>query len=199
MAYPNSLQKLIERLKYLPGVGEKSAERFAFSILEMEEEKSLSLAKSIEEVPTKIHECKRCHTLTENELCDVCSDSLRDKEVLCVVEDTKSVFLFEKLGTYNGRYHVLEGLIDLSSGIRPEDIGLNELVDRIKQENYKEVILAFKPSIEGETTALYIHNILEGLPIKISRIASGIPMGADMEYIDPLTLERAFQDRKEIA
>ncbi len=199
MVYPSSLQKLIERLKYLPGVGEKSAERFAFSILDMDEEKTEALSTSILETPKKIHPCTCCNTLTENELCDVCSDPTREKDTLCVVEDARSVFLFENLGTYHGKYHVLKGLIDLSEGIRPEDIGLTNLVDRIKKEGYRELILAFKPSIEGETTALYIRNILEGMNVKVSRIASGIPMGADMEYVDPLTLERAFQDRKEVS
>ena len=117
---------------------------------------------------------------------------------MCVVEDSKNVFLFEKLGMFNGMYHVLDGLISPIDGINPEDIGLDKLIDRIRNEKFKEIIFAFKPSIEGETTALYIKKVLDGIGVKITRLASGVPMGADMEYVDSLTLERALNDRKEI-
>ena len=136
--------------------------------------------------------------MTENDFCYICSDSTRNSKVLCVVEDTKSVFLFEKLGMFNGKYHVLEGLISPLDGVNPEDIGIDKLLDRIQKEKYEEIIFAFKPSIEGETTALYVKKILDGINIKITRLASGVPIGADMEYVDSLTLERALNDRKEI-
>ena len=128
----------------------------------------------------------------------MCSNNLRDNEILCVVDDTKSVFLFEKLGMFNGYYHVLDGLISPLDGVNPEDIGLNKLIERISKDKFKEIILAFKPSIEGETTALYIKKILSDMDVVVSRLASGLPIGADMEYVDKLTLERALIDRKEI-
>lgn len=196
--FPDSLKNLIETLKYLPGVGEKTAERYAFSLLNQDEEKIELLTNSIKDCKQKIKRCKKCNSLTEKEICDICEDQDRDKTTLCVVEDVKSVFLFEKLGTYKGYYHVLNGLISPLDGINPDDIGLENLLERIKKEKFDELILAFKPSIEGETTALYIKKILEGMKIKVSKIASGIPMGADMEFIDSITLERALQDRKNL-
>lgn len=196
--YPDSIKSLIESFKFLPGIGEKTAERLAFSVLDLEEEQADFFAESITDVKKKIHKCSECNTLTENDVCFVCSDNTRDNELLCVVEDTKNVFLFEKLGMFHGKYHVLEGLISPLDGINPEDIGLDKLIDRITKEKFKEIIFAFKPSIEGETTSLYIKRILDGLNVKTTRLASGVPIGADMEYVDSLTLERALNDRKEI-
>ena len=196
--YPDSIKNLVESFKYLPGIGEKTAERLAFSILELEDEQISMFSESLKEVKEKVHKCKECNTLTDEELCFVCNDLTRENKVLCVVEDTKSVFLFEKLGMFHGKYHVLDGLISPLEGINPEDIGLSKLMDRINKDKYEEIIFAFKPGIEGETTALYIKKILEDLNIKITRLATGVPMGADMEYIDSLTLERAIKDRKEI-
>jgi recombination protein RecR len=196
--YPDSIKSLVESFKYLPGIGEKTAERLAFSILELEDEQIEMFSDSLKEVKEKIHKCKECNTLTDEELCFVCSDPTRDSKVLCVVEDTKSVFLFEKLGMFHGKYHVLDGLISPLDGINPEDIGLSKLLDRINKEKFEEIIFAFKPSIEGETTALYIKRVLEDMNIKITRLASGVPIGADMEYVDSLTLERAIKDRKVI-
>ncbi len=196
--YPDSIKSLIESFKCLPGIGEKTAERLAFSVLELEEEQIDLFSSSIQEVKENVHKCNNCNTLTDQDLCYICSDSTRDSDLLCVVEDTKSVFLFEKLGMFHGKYHVLNGLISPLDGVNPEDIGLNQLLDRIQKEKFKEIIFAFKPSIEGETTALYIKKILEGMKIKITRLASGVPIGADMEYVDSLTLERALNDRKVI-
>lgn len=196
--YPSSIKNLIESFKCLPGIGEKTAERLAFSVLELEDEQAELFSDSIVDVKEKIHSCTRCNTLTEDDVCFVCSDDTRNKDLLCVVEDVKSVFLFEKLGMFNGYYHVLDGLISPLDGVNPEDIGLDKLIDRIKKEKFKEIIFAFRPSIEGETTSLYIKKVLDGMGITITRLASGVPMGADMEYIDSLTLERALSDRKEI-
>ena len=196
--YPDSIKNLVESFKYLPGIGEKTAERLAFSILELEDEQISMFSESLKEVKEKIHKCSECNTLTDEELCFVCNDPTRENKVLCVVEDTKSVFLFEKLGMFHGKYHVLYGLISPLEGINPEDIGLSKLMDRINKDKYEEIIFAFKPGIEGETTALYIKKILEDLNIKITRLATGVPMGADIEYIDSLTLERAIKDRKVI-
>lgn len=196
--YPDSLKSLIESFKYLPGIGEKTAERLAFSVLDLDDEQVEVFSESLVDVSRKIHKCSRCNCLTEEELCFICSNSSRNSKVLCVVEDTKSVFLFEKMGIFDGNYHVLDGLISPLDGINPEDIGLNMLLDRIQNEKFEEIIFAFKPSIEGETTALYVKRVLEGINIKITRLASGVPIGADMEYVDSLTLERALNDRKEI-
>lgn len=197
--YPDSIKNLIESFKLLSGVGEKTAERFAFSILGMDEDNVEFFSDSLKAVKDKVHLCKKCNNLTENDYCYICSNEDRNKNVLCVVEDPKSVFLFERVGVFNGYYHVLDGLISPIDGINPEDIGLAKLLDRIKNEDFKEIIFAFKPSIEGETTSLYIRKILSDLNIKITRLASGVPMGADIEYIDSLTLERALNDRKEVA
>ena len=195
--YPESISCLIESFKYLPGIGEKTAERLAFSVLELEKEQVEMFSNSLLDVCEKVHRCKNCNTLTDNDLCFICNDqSTRDNGVLCVVEDSKSVFLFEKIGMFHGKYHVLDGLISPLDGINPEDIGLSKLLDRINNEHFNEIIFAFRPSIEGETTSLYIKRILEGLDIKITRLASGVPIGADMEYVDSLTLERALNDRK---
>jgi recombination protein RecR len=196
--YPQSLKDLIESFKILPGIGEKTAERLAFFLVNEDEERTTFFANSILNAKEKIHECKICNSITDKEICDLCSNPLRDKDTLCVVEDPKSIFLFEKVGTYNGKYHVLNGLISPLDGIDPDDIGIEKLIKRIREENFSEVIIAVKPSIEGETTALYIKKILEGMNIKVTRIASGVPMGTDIEYIDSMTLERALLDRKEI-
>lgn len=196
--YPNSIKNLIESFKFLPGIGEKTAERFAFAVLDLDDDQATFFSNSIESIKKNIHKCPICNTLTDDDFCFVCSNKLRNGDVLCVVDDTKSVFLFEKLGMFNGYYHVLDGLISPLDGINPEDIGLDKLIDRITKEKYKEIIFAFKPSIEGETTALYIKRILSDMDIVVTRLASGLPIGADMEYVDSLTLERALVDRKEI-
>lgn len=195
---PNSLKDLIEALKFMPGVGEKTAQRYAFSIMDFPDDRIEFLKNSIESVHSKIHLCPTCNNLTESDICSICSDKNRNSDVLCVIEDVKSLILFENLGVFRGYYHVLGGLISPLDGVNPEDIELDKLLDRIKNGHFKEIILAFKPSVEGETTALYIKRILGDMPIVISRIASGVPIGADMEYMDNMTIERAFSDRKNI-
>lgn len=196
--YPKSLQNLIESFKYLPGIGEKTAKRLAFSVLDFENEKTEFFIQSLKSVNNNIGRCPKCNMIIENNKCLMCNDFNRNKEVMCVVEDPRNLFLIEDLQTFNGVYHVLDGLISPLDGINPEDIGLEKLLQRVKNENLKELILAFKPSIEGETTSLYIKSILEGIDIKITKLASGVPMGADMEYLDTLTLENALKERKEI-
>ena len=195
---PDSLVKLIESFKMLPGVGEKTAERYAYAVLELDDEMVDMFTESVGDIKKTIKKCEICNSLTDKNICSICSDKNRKNDVLFVVDDPRNVFLFEKLNMFNGKYHVLNGLINPLEGINPEDIGIDSLLDRINKEKYKEVIFALKPSIEGETTSLYIKKILEGLDIKITRLASGVPIGADMEYIDSLTLERALSDRKEV-
>ena len=197
--YPKSIKNLIESFKYFSGIGEKTAERLAFSVLGMEKEQIEILSKSLLDVQNNIKRCKICNNLTEDNICTICDDPTRIDNVLCVVEDPKTVFSIEKIGTYHGYYHVLNGLISTFDGINPEDLQLNKLIDRINEQEFQEIIIAVKPCTEGEMTALYIKNILSDLNVKITRIASGIPMGADMEYIDALTLERAFDNRKIIS
>ena len=199
MNYPKTILNLIECFKKFPGIGEKTAERLALSTLNMDDEIINLFSKSLKDGKTKIKKCKRCGSLTEEELCQICTDKTRDTKTLCIVEECKNVILFEKIGTYRGLYHVLGGLISPLDGINPEDIHIDNLIDRIKKENIKEVILAIKPSVEGETTALYIRKMLEGTEVKITKIAHGIPMGADIDYIDPLTLEMAIEDRTTIS
>ena len=199
MNYPKTILNLIECFKKFPGIGEKTAERLALASINMDDDIIDLFSKSLKDGKTKIKKCSRCGSLTEEDLCQICQDDTRDTTTLCVVEECKNVILFEKIGSYKGLYHVLGGLISPLEGINPEDIHIDKLIDRIKKENIKEVILAIKPSVEGETTALYIRKMLEGTDIKISKIAHGIPMGADIDYIDPLTLEMAIEDRTTIS
>lgn len=199
MKYPKSLEQLIECFKMLPGIGEKNAERLSFAVLKFDEEQTENFSKSIKEVKQKIKKCKVCNNLTEDDLCEICKDNGRNKDVLCVVENTKNLILFEKANVFNGKYHVLEGLISPLEGINPEDIKINQLINRIKEEKINEVILALTPSIEGETTSAYILKMLEGYNVSVTKIASGIPVGADMEYLDPLTIQRAIEGRNKIS
>ena len=199
MNYPKTILNLIECFKKYPGIGEKTAERLALASINMDSDIVDLFSKSLKDGKTKIKKCSRCGSLTEDDLCQICTDKSRDTSTLCVVEECKNVILFEKIGSYKGIYHVLGGLISPLEGINPEDIHIDKLIERIKNENIKEVILAIKPSVEGETTALYIRKMLEGTDVKISKIAHGIPMGADIDYIDPLTLEMAIEDRTTIS
>lgn len=199
MKYPTTLMNLIECYKKLPGIGEKTAERMAISTLEMDDEIIELFSETLKNVKTKITRCKKCNNLAEGELCEVCKMPNRDETTICVVEEPKNVVLFEKIGSYKGIYHVLDGLISPLDGIDPSDLNITSLIKRIEQENIKEVIIAVKPSIEGETTSLYISKLLEKLPVKVSKIAHGIPIGVDMEYIDALTLELAIEDRTSLS
>lgn len=199
MKYPTTLTNLIECYKKLPGIGEKTAERMAISTLEMDDEIIELFSESLKNVKTKITRCKKCNNLAEGDFCEVCKMPNRDEKTICVVEEPKNVVLFEKVGSYKGLYHVLDGLISPLDGIDPSDLNISNLIKRIEEENISEVIIAVKPSIEGETTSLYISKLLENLPVKVSKIAHGIPIGVDMEYIDALTLELAIEDRTNIS
>lgn len=198
MLYPQTINDLIECYKKLPGIGEKTAERMALYSLELDQEIIDLFAQSLLNLKKNIKRCKVCNNLSQDDICSICSNSNRNNKIICVVEEPKNVFQFEKIGTYHGLYHVLDGLICPLENINPEDINLESLLDRIEKEKIEEVIIAVKPSIEGETTALYISKILEGKNIKISKIAHGVPIGADMDYVDALTLELALEERKDI-
>lgn len=197
--YPATIYNLIECYKKLPGIGEKTAERLALSTLQLDEEILNLFSKSLLDSKKKIRRCKKCNHLSEEDLCAICKNTNRENKIICVVEEPKNVIIFEKVGTYNGLYHVLDGLISPLDGVNPEDIKINELIDRINKEKIEEIIIAVKPSIEGETTAMYISKLLENESVKITRIAHGIPLGVDMEYIDSLTLEMALEDRTDIS
>ena len=183
----------------LPGIGEKNAERLAFAVLKFSDEQVEGFSDSLKNVKTKIKKCEICNNLTENDKCDICLDQSRSSDVLCVVENTKNLILFEKANVFNGKYHVLEGLISPLEGVNPEDIKINQLINRIKDEKIKEVILALTPNIEGETTSGYILKMLEGYDVSVTKIAAGIPVGADMEYLDPLTIQMAMQGRNKLS
>ena len=198
MKYPKTLNELIECFKKLPGIGEKTAERYALSALELDEDIIKLFSESLKNLKINIKRCTICNNFAEGDLCEICKIQDRNKKIICVVESPKNVVLFEKLGVYTGVYHVLDGLISPLDGINPEDIKINKLLDRIDKEEIEEIIIAIKPGIEGETTSLYISKILEGKNIKVSKIAHGVPLGIDMEYIDSLTLEQALEDRTSI-
>ena len=195
--YPNCVRNLIDSLKDLPGIGEKSAERLAFSILNFDADKIDNFANSLNDIKN-IKKCPICNNITDMDKCYICSDASRDNDTIFVVEKPKDIVLFEKMGNYKGRYHVLGGLISPLEGINPEDINLENLVNRVKENSVKEVIVVLKPSIEGETTMQYIKKILSKYDVRVSKIPIGIPMGTDIEYIDSMTLEMAFEDRKDV-
>ena len=198
MKYPKTLNELIECFKKLTGIGEKTAERYALTALDLDEEITNLFSESLKNLKKNIKRCTICNNFAEGDLCEICKIQDRNKKIICVVESPKNVVLFEKLGVYNGVYHVLDGLISPLDGINPEDIKINKLLDRIDKEEIEEIIIAIKPGIEGETTSLYISKMLEGKNVKVTKIAHGVPLGIDMEYIDSLTLEQALEDRTSI-
>lgn len=197
--YPDILTKTIEYFKKFNGIGEKTAERLSLSVLEMSSEDVDVFSKSIVELKNKIVRCKICGHITEDEVCSICSNKFRNDNLICVVEDYKSVFMFEKTGNYDGKFHVLNGVISPIDGITPDELNISTLLDRIsKLDGEKEVIIALKPSIEGETTTLYLKKLLEKYNVKITRLSYGIPMGVEIDYLDSITLDRALKDRKDI-
>ena len=199
MKYPDTIENLIECFSKLPGIGRKSAERMALSTLNLDDDVIKQFSKSLQDTKTKIKKCKICNNITDEDLCVICKDKTRNKDILCVVEDAKNIILFEKNGFFNGYYHVINGLISPLDGINPEDINIDQLINRIKKDKVKEVIIAVKPSIEGETTSLYISKLLEKENVVVSKIAYGVPMGADIDYVDSLTLEMAIENRQRIS
>lgn len=197
--YPEILETLIEYLKKLPGVGERSAERYALALINYDEDDLKSFGHTLEDVKKKLKKCSICGHITEDDECYICSDVGRNHNSICVVEDYRSIFSFEKTGKYNGVYHVLGGLISPIDGVNPDDLNIAKLVERCKKLENAEVIIALRPTIEGDTTTLYLKRVLEKQQIKITRLSYGIPMGAEIDYLDVLTLERALYDRKEVA
>lgn len=195
---PKSLQRLIEGFKLLPGVGKKTAQRYAYAFLSMDDDFKKSFINSIVNAHKTLRRCTICNNYTEEDICLLCKNKSRDSNLLCIVNDPKDIYILEEMGSYNGRYHVLNGLISVESGLDLESLGINELVKRVKVEKIKEIIIGFKSGIEGETTGLYIKSLLAGMDVNITKFASGVPIGTDIEYLDFLTLERAFEERTEL-
>ena len=192
-----SLDNIIDEFAKLPGIRRKSAMRIAFHVLEMEDEELLNFITILKEAKEKIKKCEICGNLTENDICEICSDEERDSSIICIVKDSRDIIAFEKSKTYNGLYHVLGGIIDPLNGIGVDDLDIDKLTKRLTG-NVKEVILALDPSLEGETTSLYLSKIIKEKEIIVSRIASGIPMGGNIEFSDIATLSRSLEGRKEI-
>ena len=192
-SFPNSVQRLIDRFARFPGIGKKTAQRMAFNVMKSNEAEAAELAESIMNVKTKIHFCTICGGITEDDPCDICTDPKRNQDMICVVENPQDIFIFESSSSYKGVYHVLGGVISPLDGIGPDDLNLNKLIDRVKDDS--EIILATNPSVEGDTTALYINKVFSGKNVKITRLARGIPVGSAIEYTDEATLIRALEGR----
>ena len=196
--YSESVQKLIKQFEKFPGIGHKTAVRLAFYVLEEDEKFAKEMAEAIIEAKSKVKFCSTCFNLTDTDPCSICSNTKRDKELLCVVEDVKDVVAMEKTHEFKGLYHVLHGAISPMNNVSAADIKIKELVSRLSNNEIKEVIVATNPTIEGEATAMYISRLLKPLGVKVTRIAHGIPVGGDLEYTDEITLIKALEGRREM-
>ena len=198
MKYPGKINNLIEFYRSLPGIGEKNAVRLAMSTYDMSQEKLISISDDIRTLKESVKICSVCGNISEREICDICSDSTRDHNTICVLEDYKGVFSFEKNNIFNGTYHVLGGLISPMDNINPEDLNIASLVDRVKNTDNPEVIIALTSSIEGEMTMLYLKKVLSEYKVKVTRLSYGVPLGMNLDYMDMLSLDKALEDRREI-
>ena len=193
--YPISIRTLIQNLSRLPGIGQKTAERLAMHILQQSEAEAHQLAKSIVALKERLRLCTRCYALSDDALCRICNDPARESGLICVVEQPADMASIEKSGAFNGRYHVLGGCLSPMDGIGPDDIRIAQLLSRVEKEGLREIILATGTNVEGESTAAYIADVLASLPVSVTRIASGVPMGGDLKYVDQVTLKRAMESR----
>ena len=193
---PDSIVRLIEEFSRFPGIGRKTAQRMAFHVLKSPNDQAVQLAQSVMDMKTKIQFCSVCHGITEEDPCGICTDPKRDQSSICIVEDAADVYTFEKSNAFQGVYHVLGGVLSPLDGIGPDDLHINGLIDRAKPGT--EVVIATNPSIEGEATSLYIAKLLKGKSVKVTRLARGLPMGGDLEYIDDATIIRAMEGRTAI-
>ena len=189
--------RLIEQLHRLPGIGPKTAQRLAYYIIRMPAEDAAALAEAIGSVKERTTFCRRCRNITESDPCSICADPSRDQARICVVQDPLDVLALERTGVYHGLYHVLHGVIDPMSKVGPEDLRIRDLIKRVTAEPIEEVVLALNPTVEGETTALYVHQLVAPLGPKVTRLARGLPVGGDLEYADDLTIARAFEGRQD--
>ena len=196
--YAPSIEKLIESFEKLPSIGNKTAARLAFHMLNASQEETEEFIKSIQEAKKNLKYCSNCYNITDTDPCPICSNNLRDKTKICVVEDVKDVVAMEKTHEFKGVYHVLHGSISPMNGIGPDDIKIKELLSRLMEGDIKEVILATNPRVEGEATAMYISKLIKPLGVKVTRIAHGIPVGGDLEYTDEATLSKALEGRVEL-
>ncbi len=196
--YIESLQLLAEQFARLEGIGKKTAMRMAFSVLEMSEEDAGAFAKAIVEAKEKIHLCPICQNLTDRDICPICTDENRDHSLICVVSDARAVMAMEKVRDFDGVYHVLHGMISPINGITPEQLKIKELLQRVGDGEVSEVIVATNPTVEGEATAMYLSKLLRPLGVQVTRLAYGVPVGADLEYADEVTLFRALEGRREV-
>ena len=196
--YIESLERLSEQFARLEGVGKKSAMRMAFSVLELEADEVAGFAQALLDAKEKIHLCPICQNLTDKEKCPICSDTQRDHSTICVVTDPKALLAMEKVREFRGVYHVLHGVISPMNGITPEKLKIKELLARVGEDRIKEVIVATDPTVEGEATAMYLAKLLRPLGVKVTRLAYGVPVGADLEYADEVTLYRALEGRREV-
>lgn len=192
------LSRLIEHFERLPGIGRKTAQRLAYYVLKMPDEQAEDFSKAIISAKNDIHYCKQCCNFTDKELCPICSDKNRDNSVICVVESPRDVVAFERTKEFNGVYHILHGTISPLNGVGPEQICIKELLNRLKDNSVKEVIMAANPTVEGEATAIYISKLIHPFGVKVTRLAYGVPVGATLEYADEVTLSRALEGRSEI-
>ena len=193
-----SLARLVEQFERMPGIGHKSAQRLAFYVLNMKKEEATAFSEAILSAHEKIKKCSRCCNLAEEELCPICKSTRRDESVICVVEDPRDVMAFERTHEFEGTYHVLHGVISPMNGIGPEDITVKELLARMGDGKVQEVIMATNPTVEGEATAMYISRLLKPMGISVSRLAYGVPVGADLEYADEVTLTKALEGRRSL-
>lgn len=198
MNYPKEFNKLIDFYKSLPGIGEKTAERLAFSTLEMKEEKLNDFANVISNIKNSIKRCSICGNISDNDICLICSDVTRDKNLICVVEDYKNLYSFESSSSFNGMYHILGGLISPMDNVNPDDLNISSLIKRVKELDGCEVILALTSTIEGEMTMLYLKKCLSEYGVKVTRLSYGVPLGMNLKYMDVLSLNKALEDRREI-
>lgn len=196
--YPKQFELLIESFRKLSGVGAKTAERYAFEVLNWEDDTWKQFVDAIQNTKTKLHQCERCGNISEETLCEICKDNTRDQHVICVVQEVRDIAAIEKINEYQGQYHVLNGVINTSKGILPDDLNIASLVERVKQQEVKEVIIAMNPTIEGEITALYLGKLLSEYPLKVTRLAHGLPIGSHIDYADELTLLKALENRTEL-
>jgi recombination protein RecR len=196
--YEGVMQTLIDELGRLPGIGPKSAQRIAFYLLKVDATDAKRLARAIEDAKDRVTWCRRCFNISEGDLCGFCLDERRDHHLVCVVEEPRDIVAVERTGEYRGRYHVLQGAISPIEGVGPEQLRIKELLARIPDEEITEVILATNPNIEGEATAMYLARLLKPAGLKVTRIASGLPVGGDLEYADEVTLGRALEGRREV-
>ena len=195
--YPEKFEDLIAAFRHLPGVGIKTAERYAFTVLDWDQETLEEMIASLQAVRNGLDVCEVCGNLCEGSECEICSDHTRDHRIICVVQSPKDVIAMEKMNTYNGVYHVLNGVINTAKAIMPQDLNIDSLLRRIDEQT-EEVILATNPTVEGETTALYLSKLLEDQHVNVTRIAHGLPMGGHLDYADELTLQKAFEGRKKM-